>query len=41
MSGEIPHITHKLCKASRDNIVFNVSFLLDFGICFLEGNKEH
>jgi len=41
MSGEIRQITHELCKASRDNIFFNVSFLLNFGLRFLEGNTEH
>jgi hypothetical protein len=41
MNGEILQITRKLCKANRDNIVFNVSFLLNFGLSFLEENTEH
>jgi len=30
MSGEIPQTTHKLCKARKDNTVFNVSFCVRY-----------
>ena len=42
MSGEIPQITHKICKAQRDNVVFSVSFLLrNFGIQFSEASTAN